>query len=185
MEQNLKKLLDNLFVRRCINCGKAIKTQCDINLCEECTVAVSKYGQTIHIEDRIVVSSLPYENHIRKHMHKFKFREKKYLGYTFAKLLYKKVKSYNWCDDIQCVTSVPMLGRKRSYNQSAVIAQQVASLLDVPFVENALVKIKNNPPLYTLTHKQRAKAVKGAYDLGNDLSLKGKNVLLIDDIYTT
>ena len=185
MEEKLKKLWDNLFVRKCINCGTAIKTTCDINVCDACNRKVSVYGQTINIPDRVVVSALPYDKHIRKHMHKFKFQEKKYLGYTFAKLLYKKIASNSWSSEIQCVTCVPMLGRRRSYNQSAVIAEQIASLLDVPFAENALVKIKNNPPLYTLTYKQKSKVVKGAYDLGEDLSFKGKTVLLVDDIYTT
>lgn len=185
MKRLLRRIFDVLFIRFCIVCGKSIKLHDDINLCSECINKISDYGQTIQTADRIVVSHLPYESHIRRHMIKFKFKNKKYLGYTFAKLLYERLIEYPWISEIQSVTCVPMKGRKRLYNQSAVIAEQVAEMMNVPFKENALIKIKNNPPFYTLTLKQRLKAVKGAYSIGDDKSFAGERMLLIDDIYTT
>ena len=185
MKKFMRRTLDVLFVRFCIICGNSVKAHDKINVCENCMNRISNYGQTIQIADRIVVSRLPYEKHIRKHMFKFKFRNKKYLGYTFAKLLYERLIEYPWISEIQSVTCVPMKGRKRNYNQSAVVAEQVAEMMNVPFKENALIKVKNNPPFYMLTLKQRLKAVKGAYSIGDDKSFVGEKMLLIDDIYTT
>lgn len=185
MKKLIRQVLDGLSVRFCIVCGKPVKIRDDINLCEKCADKISNYGQTIHTADRIVASRLPYEKHIRRHIIKFKFRNKKYLGYTFAKLLYERLIQYPWISEIQSVTCVPMKGRNRAYNQSAVVAEHVAELMNVPFKENALIKIKNNPPFYTLTLKQRLKAVKGAYSIGDDKSFVGERILLIDDIYTT
>ena len=185
MKDFVRKLLDLFFVRRCIVCGKGIDVSADICLCHDCEIHIGRYGYNISTPGNETISPLPYMDNIRNAMGRFKFRNKKYLGRTFGELLYRRLSETPWVDDVDCIVCVPMSGRDRLYNQSAVIACEVSERLDIPFCENALIKVRNNKPFYRLKYKERLKLIKGAFDVGEDLSFKGKNVLLIDDIRTT
>ncbi len=185
MKSLVRRLLDVLYVRPCVVCGRPVRISDEINLCARCADAVPRLGQTNKTADRIIVSALPYENNIRRAMSKFKFRNKKYYGHTFARLLHERLRIEEWYGDIDCVTCVPMKGRIRLYNQSAVVAEQVAELMGVPFAQDALVKVKDNPPFYKLKHSERLRLIKGAFDVGGDTAFVGRSVLLVDDIYTT
>lgn len=185
MKNFIRKLLDLFFVRRCIVCGKAMDVSADICLCDKCETDMRRYGYTVTTPGNETVSPLPYTGNIRKAMGRFKFHNKKYLGRTFGELLYRRLVEMPWVDKVDCIVCVPMKGRDRLYNQSAVIAGEVAERLNIPFCGDALIKVKNNKPFYKLTYKDRLKLIKGAFDVGEDLSFKDKNVLLIDDIRTT
>lgn len=185
MKKIVRKFLDFFYVRRCIVCGKGIKVNEDICICDKCRIEIRRFGYNVTTDGSEVVSPLPYTGNIRRAMWRFKFNNKKYLGRTFGELLYRRLKMTPWIDDVDYIVCVPMCGRNRLYNQSAVIAQEVAERLNIPFCENALIKVKNNRPFYRLTYKERLNLVKGAYDVGEDLSFAGKNVLLVDDIRTT
>ena len=185
MSEFIRRVLDVLYVRPCVVCAKPVRVKDNINLCSRCSESVKRYGQTINTDGRITVSVLPHHKFIRRAMNRFKFSNKKYYGFTFAKLIHNRLRVCNWYGNIECVVCVPMGRRNRLYNQSAVIARQVAERIGVPFFEDAMVKVKDNPPFYKLSYLERRRAVKGAFDIGNDLSFVGKRVLLIDDIYTT
>ena len=185
MKDFIRKFLDFLFVRRCIVCGKGMEVYADICLCDKCEKYISRYGYSVSTPGSETVSPLPYTGNIRKAMGRFKFNNKKYLGRTFGELLYRRLAEMPWICDVECIVCVPMRGRDRLYNQSAVIADEVAQRLNIPFYENALIKVKNNKPFYRLTYKERLKLIKGAFDVGEDLFFADKKVLLIDDIRTT
>lgn len=185
MSDFVRRVLNVLYVRPCVICGRPVRVADNINLCRRCVNAVDRYGQTIKTSGRITVSVLPHEKFARRAMNRFKFKNKKYYGFTFAKLIHNRLRTCGWYGNIECVLCVPMGKRNRLYNQSAVIASQVAERIGVPFAENALIKVKDNPPFYKLSRAERIRAIKGAFDVGDDLSFVGKRVLLIDDIYTT
>ena len=185
MKNLLKRILNIVFVRHCVVCGKTVSVNCRLNLCKCCETKTNTFGYTVDTYGKISVSVLPYENHIRKYIKKFKFSGRKYLGETFAEVLNDRLRTFPWYSMIDCVTCVPMKGRNRPYNQSSIIGEHIAKRMGVPFKEDALRKLKNNPPFYKLTIKERLKALKGAYDVGDDKSFSGETVLLIDDIYTT
>ncbi|MBQ6998763.1 MAG: ComF family protein [Clostridia bacterium] len=185
MRDFIRRVLNVFYVRPCVVCGRPVKVVDNINLCSRCTTTVDRYGQTINTSGRITISVLPHKKFVRRAMNRFKFSNKKYYGFTFAKLIHQRLRTCEWYGNIECVVCVPMGKRNRLYNQSAVIARQVAERIGVPFAENAMVKVKDNPPFYKLTRAERLRAVKGAFDISHDLSFVGKRVLLIDDIYTT
>ncbi|MCP4923842.1 MAG: ComF family protein [bacterium] len=92
----------------------------------------------------------------------------------------------------QCDVLVPVpLHRwrlwKRRYNQASVLAQKISEVSNVPLLDGVLVRRKSTQSQGHLTFGARQKNVKGVFDV-TDLgrqSLKDKNVLLIDDVFTT
>ena len=73
--------------------------------------------------------------------------------------------------------------RSRGYNQAAVLATKTAEILEIPVDNSILVKKGKNLPQHTLKGRQRQNNVKGIYAVQK--SVKGKTVILIDDIRTT
>jgi ComF family protein len=75
----------------------------------------------------------------------------------------------------------------RGFNQSALIAAALAKRTGGEFIPDALLRTKRTPILRGLGRKERALAVRGAFSANpkHNRVLKGRAVLLIDDVYTT
>jgi len=73
----------------------------------------------------------------------------------------------------------------RGYNQSALIARALVSKKERVLALDLLVRTKATPSLRGLGPDGRARAVRGAFALRDKAAVKGRAVLLIDDVYTT
>ena len=74
----------------------------------------------------------------------------------------------------------------RGFNQAEEIAKHLSSQLKIPFIKKTLIRIKNTKPqTETENREERQNNLKGAFKCLNYNLIKGKNVLLIDDIYTS
>jgi len=72
--------------------------------------------------------------------------------------------------------------KHRGFNQSLLLAQAFPG---APVAREAVVRTKHTAPQVGLNPKEREKNVKGAFAVPDPAEVKGKNVLLIDDLYTT
>jgi ComF family protein len=75
----------------------------------------------------------------------------------------------------------------RGFNQSALIAQQLARNHGLQHIPDALFRTKRTPILRGKNPAQRRTALKGAIAIkpAQMLRVKGRNIILIDDVYTT
>jgi ComF family protein len=126
-------------------------------------------------------------NGIQQVMHQLKYKNRKDIGIYFGKLLAKELTNSKRFDGIDWVVPVPLHPKKefkRGFNQSALIAQGIEEESEWKMVP-ALLRIEN-----TATQTR-----KGKYDrwlnVGNSFTIdpkhpvKGKNILLVDDVITT
>jgi len=75
--------------------------------------------------------------------------------------------------------------RERGYNQSSLLAQELGKLINLPVVDGWLIRLRHAPPqARTSTVEQRRSNVAGAFTC-RDHRLRGKPVLLIDDVSTS
>ena len=74
---------------------------------------------------------------------------------------------------------------ERGYNQSYLIAKALSKHTAIPLKKFCLIKIKNNERQSELLHEQRENNTKGVYCVNKLHEIKGKCLLLVDDIYTT
>jgi len=76
---------------------------------------------------------------------------------------------------------------RRGFNQSILIARELARPFGLRVETDVLRRIRATPPLKGMTRKQRGIAVRGVFDIPKDRRdrVKGKHVLLVDDVYTT
>lgn len=73
----------------------------------------------------------------------------------------------------------------RGYNQSELLAKEIAKILKIKIDSKILRKTKNNIAQSTLKKEQREQNVIGAYKVTNIEKIKHKKILIFDDIYTT
>ena len=76
----------------------------------------------------------------------------------------------------------PRRMRHRGFNQALLLAQ---AFPEAPVAREALVRTRHTVPQVGLNPKERRENVKGAFAVPRPGEGKGKNVLLVDDLYTT
>jgi ComF family protein len=76
---------------------------------------------------------------------------------------------------------------KRGFNQSALLAREIARLRDQPLLVDALLRIKRTPSLGGLGRTSRARVLSGAISVNprHRARLRGARVLLVDDVITS
>jgi len=86
------------------------------------------------------------------------------------------------------VVEVPMHGvrrRERGFNQAAWLAEAVAARLAAPWLEGALTRVHPTPPQTRLGAAARRSNLRGAFRVRDPEALRGRKVLLVDDVITT
>lgn len=130
-----------------------------------------------------------YENLIRSEILALKFQEKPYVYKTIAYFLKNMKKSFENLEMYDIMIVVPISRQRhkeRGYNQSYLIAKEIAKIIKIPITCKVLYKTKNTAPQSSLNKKQREENAKGAYNISHNIDkIKNKRILLLDDIYTT
>ena len=92
-----------------------------------------------------------------------------------------------WCRDA-IVVPVPLHRWRlwhRGFNQSGLVARELACRWGLPVDQGALRRTRRTKPLKGMSHGQRRKAVAGAFEVADSRGLKGRTVILIDDVLTS
>ena len=183
----LEKTLELIFLPSCGVCGKIEKTY----LCKECGKELEKHAinRVYNINNNIEMFSVfKYDDLIRKLILQYKFNDKSYLYKMFCEFLMNDKKILDFIKSYDIIIPVPMYKskvRKRGYNQSELIAKELARKLGLIVYTDVLIKMKNNKVQSTLNQKERLENTKNVYKLINLEKINNKRVLIFDDIYTT
>ena len=127
-----------------------------------------------------------YEGIARKTVINLKHNGRPYYAKALAFLIADKILSSPQYIAFDCVTCVPQsqnTKKKRGYNQSELIAKELARLLKIPFIKT-LKRNNEGVQQATLNAKERRENVRKCYYRRNK-SFDGGTVLLTDDVYTT
>ncbi len=74
---------------------------------------------------------------------------------------------------------------KRRYNQAALLARSITKRMDVPVEYDLLQRIKPTQSQGHKNRKERYENLRGAFAVKAGADIKGKNILLVDDVLTT
>jgi ComF family protein len=73
----------------------------------------------------------------------------------------------------------------RGFNQSALVAKELGRVWKLPADQSLLRRVKRTQPLKGMSHTQRRKAVAGAFAVSNPDLVRGRTIILIDDVLTS
>lgn len=171
----------------CPCCGIpfAIDTMIDIQqpdnfLCASCLSTPRTFDQA--------KSLLVYDEASRKMILAFKHGDALHLHTTLAPLLAKAGGEFLNPDAI--IVPVPLHWMrlvKRRYNQAAILGIEIGKLSGVTCWPDALIRTRHTPPQGHKTAKDRHRNVSGAFDIHQSYvhKLSGRDIILIDDVFTT
>ena len=89
---------------------------------------------------------------------------------------------------LDLIVPVPLHARRareRGFNQAGVLARELGKLRGIPVETGVLRKVRNAPPQTSLERAGRRTSVRGAYRAARPERVRGRTVLLVDDVYTT
>ena len=187
-----EKFLDLIFPNVCGFCNRIDKN----SLCKNCELTLSKYELNCIKDCRqdktkyfdYLFCALKYENIVRYKLIAYKFSEKSYLYKTFTKIITKNKKIYGFMKLYDIIIPVPMYKNKesvRGYNQSTLIAQELAKSMQIKCDKRILLKIKDTKVQSTLNKTERLNNIKDVFYVANRERINNKKIILVDDIYTT
>jgi competence protein ComFC len=126
-----------------------------------------------------------FDSPIQNGLHTMKYRRNIGFGESIAMQMTDFVRSLQWPIDV--LIPVP-LGKKRlkerGYNQVALVARPLAYQLGFSYEPNALKKTRETRSQVGLSVSQRSENVQDAYQADSRV-VKGKSVLIMDDVATT
>ncbi|MBW5400061.1 ComF family protein [Brachyspira pilosicoli] len=164
---------------RCNRCGRIIDTKYSTCICSY---------ENIYFDE--CKSMLYYDDKTSNLIHKMKFSHRYLICKDFAVMLSFYYKDY--INKFDVVSFVP-LGKnrllERGYNQSELIARHISKIINIPLIENIIIRKKESKPLSMIKGKElREKAIKNAFKINQKYEFddnKKINILIIDDVFTT
>ncbi|MCX6595213.1 MAG: ComF family protein [Acidobacteria bacterium] len=145
-------------------------------LCALCRSGIAMY--------QAVYSYGFYEGALRKLVHLFKYQRISTLAEPLGQLL---VAALPRGERFDLIVPLPLhwwRRYRRGFNQAALLAKPVSRATGWP-VEQLLRRVKNTGAQAGLTRSARRRNVAGAFRVTDAERLRGKRVLLIDDVFTT
>lgn len=139
-----------------------------------------------------------YDATLQKAIHQFKYQGRSHLAAPLGRILWHALNFFFRPDDFDLVVPVPLHPsrlRHRGFNQSALLVRQWGQGPSGPaiptgkqslkFVPELLVRTKASVPQIGLNKAERRKNLQGAFAVQAKVMVKGKHVLLVDDVLTT
>lgn len=179
---------DILFPPKCVLCG-AILARAETDVCKKCRIDAPEYiggKQKPQFLDSLT-SIWYYEDTVRRSLLRYKFYGRRSYAVSYGRMLAAKILAA-YPDGFDLITWVPVsrLRRlKRGFDQVELLTKQVAQELGMQ-PHRLLKKYRHNPPQSHLRDYSHRKAnVLGVYRVTDAQCLRGKRILLLDDILTT
>lgn len=191
----LDDLLGLLFPSRCAGCGRAGPAWCAAcgarvelltgHLCQLCGQPGHRSADCRFAFPFPVRSYAHYRGSIARALLHLKYRPNRALARVMGQWLATIVRREAWQATLVLpVPLAPIRLRRRGYNQAALIANSLASHLDLPCSEAALTRIRETRSQVGLDGTARQSNVAGAFQAHAEI-LGGSRVCVVDDLCTT
>jgi competence protein ComFC len=176
--------VDLLFPPRCAGCGRV-----DFVWCERCqdTLDETVFPQQVRpLAPLVDIAATGVHQHmIREAVQGLKYGNARLLAEPLGERLVQQLQNLNWPVDL--IVPVPLHATRlaeRGYNQAQLLSEQVAQATGLPCVPQAVERQRNTQSQVTLDAAGRQANLEDAFRAIPEY-IVSKNVLLIDDVYTT
>ena len=131
-------------------------------------------------------SPFRFDGVMRQAIHQLKYRNLRAIAQPLARLLNDYLGTNPMPGEV--LVPVPLHHkrlRERGYNQSSLLTKELGKLINLPLVDDCLIRLRHAPPqARTSTVDERRSNVAGAFTC-RDGRLQDKQVLLVDDVSTS
>jgi ComF family protein len=190
-----------LFPRLCYGCGKHLLRNENL-ICTECYVVIPRTNY--HLENENPVAQLFWGrcliekaaafsffnrgSRIRSLIHNLKYKGIKEIGYDLGRIYGLSLKSSGFTDDIDFIIPVPLHPSKkriRGFNQSDTISSGIADATGLVVDTCSLSRITGSATQTRRSRYDRWTNVEGIFSVTDPGTVRGRHILLVDDVITT
>lgn len=188
------------FPKNCEACGKSLLKKEDF-LCTQCLYDIPRtkfHEKEDNVLNRLFygITKIKYSTALyffkkgskfRALIHKLKYNCQKELGIELGKMSGNEIKG-SFFEEVDMIIPVPLhfaKQRKRGYNQSELIAEGLSGSFKKEYRNDVLIRAAYTETQTKKTLEERRKNVKSAFKVILPEEIKGKHILLIDDVVTT
>lgn len=167
----------------CAKCGRQLRgLSSERATCNDCMI-------TDYYFDR-AFSAASYNKALKTLVHNFKYKKMISLTKEFVELMLDFMREHGIGEETNLILSVPMHRSRlflREINPSHILAKGIAGRLSIPYSDKFIRKIKNTAPQSRLTRYERIRNIKGSFSIRKNKirRINSKNILLVDDLFTT
>ena len=207
-----KRILHFFFPRVCVSCGQDLPFDTQDFLCASCKAQLTRPGPLIcarcgvelpsggahcfacrgskgaTYKCKLIRSSFIFNTSSRALVHALKYQGADYVAPFMGRLMAARYKELPELPQADIVIPVPLFSkrqRERGYNQSELLARTFATEALLALDTTSLVRTRDTLSQTKLGRKGRLENMTGAFTCKNPSRVKGKTVLLIDDVATT
>lgn len=191
-------IFDFFLPRICPGCNKKLSVE-EKPVCADCISSIliadedrlqnefdKNFGSTKVIKDFYAKFVFETDKTLQQIIHALKYKKQFKLGIFLGELIAEGIKLKDW--QIDLIIPVPIHHLKkaeRGYNQSDYLAKGLSKSLNIACSEKMIKRIKYTESQTKLKMKERALNVSNAFKVRNAEKVKGKNILIVDDVCTT
>jgi len=147
-------------------------------LCRDCKLYGHDYNKAL--------SAFEYSITVRELIHRYKYYGEYSLSRTFAFFMSELLEKSGW--EIDYIIPVPLHKNRlksRGFNQAALLGDYISYRHKIPCLDNILVRTVDTKSQTGFNREKRALNLMNAFMVVRPDAVKGRNILLIDDVYTT
>lgn len=163
---------------RCLCCGAPFRSrQGGDRLCQACLRRLPPFDQAL--------AAAFYEGPVLEAIHRLKYQRQLLYGKLLGEILRQKPDITEAVAAAHLLLPVPLHPRRlrwRGFNQALLLAR---TFRDIPVAPDVLVRERPTLPQVGLTSQERLANVKGAFVVIQPDLVAGRNVIILDDVYTT
>ncbi len=199
----VKDFYDLLFPTLCLGCSRSLGTNEKL-LCTHCRISLPETGQHREPYDQNLLNKfagkVPIQfiasyvyftkgSIVQKLIHNVKYKGQKEAAKEIASWYGYQLKTESkLAEEIDVIIGVPLhKGRlhQRGYNQADWIAEGLAEAMNIPSRTDVLVRRYFRDSQTRKNRMERWQNVKTAFAVTNQEAVKGKRIVLVDDVLTT
>jgi len=197
----LKALFNLIYPKICYACGEAIGGEIS-NVCIICRAELAflnirefennpiqqLFWGRVTFEKATAFTKFEKNGKVQKLLHALKYKGIKEVGITLGELAALEIGTTAFFNDIDVLIPVPIHAKKkkiRGYNQSRYIAEGIRNITEIPVNITSIKKELNTASQTKKGRFERFENVSNTFTLLHPSELKGKHILLIDDVVTT
>lgn len=197
----LSPLLHLLYPHVCTGCGSDLVEENNL-LCLKCVNDLPHTNFAMHAGNpvekifwgRLALTAAMSEFYFSKGtliqtlIHEFKYKGNTDIGMYLGAMMGSSLLSNNRFTKIDALVPLPLFADKefkRGYNQATILCNGISEVTDIPVIKNNVVRNRFTETQTKKHRTERWENVESSFEVRNPKEIKGKHILLVDDVVTT
>ena len=205
----LEELCDLIYPEfpKCLVCGKEFAVD-EVKLCAKCIAKINfvdddycdKCGKVVAENKELCIDCERYDRYfttaravgvynegLKEYIKLFKYHNQRHLAESLAQLMIIYIERFYDLQKLDLITYIPLHKsrmQERGFNQAYLLAKEIANYFNLP-LGTLLMREQATVKQSKLAKLARKKNLKEQFKVINSKKAKNKNILLVDDIFTT